>query len=75
MVLSDDHVTEYPLTIAPAIPNAASTEAEFAAFLKDADKTPAQHDVNGDGKYDGVDDYIYTANYLVRQQKTKPAAK
>ncbi len=75
MVLSEDHVTEYPLTIAPAIRNAASTEAEFAAFLKDAAKTPAQHDVNGDGKYDGVDDYIYTANYLVRQQKGKPAAK
>jgi hypothetical protein len=75
MVLSEDHVTKYPLTIAPAIPNAASTEAEFAAFLKDADKTPALHDVNGDGKYDGVDDYIYTVNYLVRQQKAKPAAK
>jgi hypothetical protein len=75
MVLSDEHVTEYPLTIAPAIPNAASTEAEFADFLKDAATIPAQHDVNGDGKYDGVDDYIYTANYLVRQQKAKPAAK
>jgi hypothetical protein len=75
MVLSQDHVTEYPLTIAPAIPNAASTEAEFAAFLKDAEKNPAQHDVNGDGKYNGVDDYIYTANYLVRQQKAKSVAK
>lgn len=75
MVLSDSHVIEYPLTIAPAIPNAAATEAEFAAFLKDAAKTPAQHDLNGDGKYDGIDDYIYTANYLVRQQKTKPTAK
>ncbi|MGD0584488.1 MAG: hypothetical protein ABSA86_01755 [Oryzomonas sp.] len=75
MVLSEDRVTEYPLTIAPAIPNAASTETEFAAFLKDAAKTPAQHDVNGDGKYDGIDDYIYTANYLVRQQKAQPAAK
>jgi hypothetical protein len=75
LVLSEDHVTEYPLTIAPAIPNAASTEAEFAAFLKDAAKNPAQHDVNGDGKYDGIDDYIYTANYLVRLQKAKPAAK
>jgi hypothetical protein len=75
MILSEDRVTEYPLTIAPAISNAASTEAEFAAFLKDADNTPAQHDVNGDGKYDGIDDYIYTANYLVGQQKAKPAAK
>ena len=69
MVMSNDRITEYPLTIAPAIPNPAATEAEFAAFLKDAGQTPAQHDVNGDGKYDGIDDYIYTANYLVRQMK------
>lgn len=75
MVLSEDHVTEYPLTIAPVIPNAGSTETKFAAFLKDAAKTPARHDLNGDGKYDGTDDYIYTANYLVRQQKAKPATK
>ena len=75
MVLRDDRVTEYPLTIAPKIPNAASTEAQFAAFFKDAAKTPAQHDVNGDGKYDGVDDYIYTANYLAAKQKPKLAAK
>jgi len=75
MVLSENRVTEYPLTIAPAIKNAASTEAAFAAFLKDAAQTPAQHDLNGDGNYDGSDDYIYTANYLVRQQKAKATAQ
>lgn len=75
MVLNENKVTEYPLTIAPAITKAAATEKEFAAFLKDAAKTPARHDLNGDGVYDGVDDYIYTANYLVRQQKAKTTAK
>jgi len=74
MVLSENHVTEYPLTIAPAIKNVAATEAAFAAFLKDAAKAPAQHDLNGDGNYDGIDDYIYTANYLARQEKA-PTAK
>ncbi|GFE60415.1 cohesin domain-containing protein [Geobacter sp. AOG2] len=75
MVLSENHVTEYPLTIAPAIKNAASTEVEFATFLKDAAKTPAQHDLNGDGRYDGIDDYIYAANYLARQMKAQTIAK
>ncbi|KAA0893238.1 cohesin domain-containing protein [Oryzomonas rubra] len=75
MVLNETKVTEYPLTIAPAIKKAAATEKEFAAFLKDAAKTPAKHDLNGDGTYDGIDDYIYTANYLVRQQKAKTTAK
>ncbi|KAB0666247.1 hypothetical protein F6V25_07190 [Oryzomonas japonica] len=75
MVLNETKVTEYPLTIAPAIKKAAATEKEFAAFLKDAAKTPAKHDLNGDGTYDGIDDYIYTANYLVRQQKARTTAK
>lgn len=77
LVLNGNQVVEYPLTIAPPLKKVAATEAEFAAYLKNAAKSPAQHDVNNDGTYDGVDDYIYTANFLAHQgqKKTKGGKK
>jgi len=44
------------------------TEADFKLFLSDrgtAKKT--KFDLNGDGKRDFVDEYIFTANYLVNK--------
>jgi hypothetical protein len=61
----------FPLTLAPkistALPDlAAGGEASFERFLLDRGtrKKPV-HDLNGDGKRDYLDDYIYTANYLI----------
>ncbi|GFO56179.1 hypothetical protein GMSM_31860 [Geomonas sp. Red276] len=76
-------VQEFPLTVAPRVdlPTAkkgtAPSEADFALFLKERGTASApKYDLNGDGKRDYVDDYIYTANYLDRlQQKTVQPAK
>jgi hypothetical protein len=71
-----------PLTVSPpadvAIRRSSGKEAEvdFERYLKERGtaKTP-RFDLNGDGRRDYIDDYIFTANYLVRHQaagKTGP---
>jgi hypothetical protein len=72
-------VTEYPLTVVPPadvktdISQPGVTDADFALFLKErgTDKEP-RFDMNGDGKRDYIDDYIYTANYLLVAGRAKP---
>jgi len=63
-ILNGSEVIEFPLTVAPPVKVAASSEADFAAFLKNSGKTA---DLNNDGVRDYLDDYIYTANYLARK--------
>lgn len=65
--------TQFPITVAPKIDALIAkgkglTETEFAAFIAADGK---QKDLNRDGKVDAVDDFIYTANYLVAR-KIKP---
>lgn len=59
--------TVIPLIVAPPLPggNGTLTESGFAQFLADrgTDKAP-RFDLNGDGRRDYIDDYIFTANYL-----------
>ena len=43
------------------------SEADFAEYLA----KPLKYDLNGDKKFDAVDDYIYSANYIV-DMKLKP---
>jgi len=70
-IVNGEQVTDYPLTIAPRTnvnldKNRATDEADFSLFLAAAGAGKAlAYDLNGDGKRDYVDDYIYTANYLV----------
>ncbi len=65
----------FPLTIAPKvgvdlIKSGEATEADFKLFLKKRDMGNASHyDLNGDGKRDYLDDYIFTANYLTGDKK------
>lgn len=68
--LSGSEIIEYPLTVAPYVKGLVPTAEGFAAFLKAA---PAKRDLNGDGRYDYFDDYVFTANYLARQSVIKPA--
>lgn len=64
-----------PLTIAPPRDvtvygfSGKSAETDFELYLKERGtaKTP-RFDLNGDGRRDYIDDYIFTANYLARQQ-------
>jgi membrane-bound lytic murein transglycosylase B len=56
----------FPLTVAPRLKidldkSGDVTPADFALFLKKR----SAFDLNGDGKRDYRDDYLFTANYLV----------
>lgn len=68
---------DIPLTVVPPIdPNVSKsgklTEGDFLLFLKETGtpKVP-KYDLNGDGRRDYLDDYIFTANYIVNM-KIKP---
>jgi hypothetical protein len=88
-MLLDDSMIELPLTVAPKVDpdldkSGKITEDDFKLFLKErgAEKAP-KYDLNGDGKRDYVDDYIFAANYLaqleiqpkVKTPETKPKEK
>jgi len=73
-MLRSGTMTEIPLTVAPPLPaggkpgeGSGLTEADFNQFLKErgTDKAP-RFDQNGDGKRDYIDDYIFTANFIVK---------
>jgi hypothetical protein len=73
-ILTGSDRIEYPLTLAPPVKAVSASEADFAVFLKDSGATTPRRDLNGDGKHDCLDDFIYTANYLARKDvatKTK----
>jgi hypothetical protein len=71
-----------PLTVSPAVdltPIRASgrlAESDFKRFLKERGtaKSP-RFDLNGDGVRDYIDDYIFTANYLIRHKDKAEASK
>lgn len=71
-MLADGGQLEIPLTVAPPARvdltrSGTVTMADFLLFLttRGTDAAPA-FDLNGDGKRDYQDDYIFTANYLAR---------
>jgi len=71
-VIDGQSIFEIPLTIVPKIDplltkGKALSEADFALYLK----KPQKFDLNKDQKFDAVDDFIYTANYIVAM-KIKP---
>ncbi len=66
-VMTDSDIIEYPLTLAPPVGGVSAVEADFAAFLADSGAAKPKHDLNGDGKHDYIDDFIYTANYLMKK--------
>jgi hypothetical protein len=66
-IMTDSDIIEYPLTLAPPIKDISPAEANFTVFLKDSGATPPKRDLNGDGRHDYLDDFIYTANYLMRK--------
>jgi hypothetical protein len=73
-MLQGGSMTEIPLTVAPPLPadlkigeGGKLAEADFVLFLKEAGSGKAtRFDLNGDGKKDYIDDYIFTANYIVK---------
>jgi hypothetical protein len=75
-VQSNGTTTEIPITVAPPMGTDAGSaigpdEKEFTMFLKErgTEKAP-MFDLNKDGKRDYIDDYIFTANFLVKRNIT-----
>lgn len=71
-VIDGSRILEYPLTVSPQINPLLSkgkklSEADFALYLA----KPPKFDFNKDKKFDAIDDFIYTANYIVAM-KIKP---
>lgn len=76
ILLTDSGSREVPLTVAPRLPAGTDlSEKGFVAFLGGA-KTAGRPllDVNEDGRRDYLDDYIFTANYLVGSVTTADIA-
>lgn len=73
-MLYDGLIQEIPLTVTPLAEVTAGntggvSEADFRLFLKERGTPSApRFDMNKDGRRDYLDDYIFTANYLVRSQ-------
>ncbi|WP_298432873.1 cohesin domain-containing protein [Geobacter sp.] len=81
IIVAGERMIEYPLTVAPPVDvnidkGDALTEKDFNLFLKEkgTDKAP-RFDLNGDGERDYVDDFIFTANYLVVKGAGKEKAR
>lgn len=65
-VIDGKRIVEFPLTVTPQVNSALKgtakpSDSDFALYLA----KPSRYDLNKDGKFDYVDDYIYTANYIV----------
>lgn len=81
-MLLDGVISEIPVVVSPTAditvvkPGVPPTEVEFSQFLKErgTDKAP-RFDLNKDGKRDYLDDYIFTANYLVLTSKKQAGVK
>ncbi len=76
IVLSNNTALEFPLAVAPPLPVGTDlSEKAFTAFL--GGSTPAGKpvlDLNGDGRRDYQDDYIFAANYLVNKRSASSTA-
>ena len=75
-VVDGQTVMDFALTVVPRVDPLltkakALSEADFAAYLA----KPAKFDFNKDGKFDAVDDFIYTANFIVAMKITPEKAK
>lgn len=66
-ILNGSQLIDYPLTLAPPVAEVSGSEADFALFLKDSGVFPPKRDLNGDGRHDSLDDFIYTVNHLARR--------
>lgn len=79
VVYFGESLIQYPLVVAPALtrlPGGAPAlyEAGFALFLKErARDGKPRFDLNGDGTRDYRDDYLFTANFIVRGRQAAGA--
>lgn len=79
-MLVNDTAVEMPLTVAPKVDidldkSGKVDMSDFRLFLKDrgTEKAP-KFDLNKDGRRDYMDDYIFTANFLVLNPQAREAS-
>lgn len=73
-IMTDSSTIEYPLTLAPPVESVSTSMADFVIFLNDSGAASPKFDLNKDKKHDYLDDFIYTANYILKKnaaEKTK----
>ncbi|MEI6207427.1 MAG: cohesin domain-containing protein [Desulfuromonadales bacterium] len=70
-ILSGNSSIDYPLTVVPPVHGMKFSDTDFETFLKDSGSPKPKFDLNGDGKHDYIDDYIYTGHYLLQKEKEK----
>lgn len=70
LVMNGAESISYPLTVAPLLPPETDLSMQgFQEFLTMGDGSgQGAKDLNGDGRHDYLDDYIFTANFLAKQQ-------
>jgi hypothetical protein len=64
-IVTGSSFVEYPVTSVLPIAAISGKEADFTDFLKDSGANAPRFDLNGDGRHDYLDDYIYTGHYLI----------
>lgn len=74
-ILMDRDLMEYPLTLVPLVDGISPAEKDFDIFLSKNEAATPKRDLNGDGKRDYQDDYIYTAHYLIMKGAAGKAKK
>lgn len=65
-IMTNSNTIEYPLTLAPPIESVSNLMADFIIFINDSGAASPKYDLNKDKKHDYLDDYIYTANYIFK---------
>jgi len=68
VVMRGERKTRYPLTVAPPVPD--GTDLSAYAFHQFFANDGGRLDLNGDGRKDYQDDYVFLANYLAKQNTT-----
>ena len=74
-MLSNGAFQDFPLVVTPKAEvllakSGEVSEADFLLFLKETGTAAApRYDLNGDGRRDYLDDYIFTANYLLKMEE------
>jgi len=74
-VANSRELIDFPLTVVPPSAGITGKKADFEAFLKDSGVKAPKYDLNGDGRHDYLDDFIYTAHYLIVSRGAGRAAK
>lgn len=76
LMINGSQAQAFPLTVAPPLPQQVKPGSqEFATFLDTPAVTGSLHDLNGDGSYDYVDDYIYMSNVLTIERENGRSLK